>query len=158
MLPNLKKFLKKLKIQHIKARSHHPQTCGKIERFHKSIHRELIDKDFFYSQEQAIEKIARYIEHYNFARPHGALDGFTPSDRYFGVIDAVKKYLNDSKKPKNEMEEQDESFKVGSSSKIYLIGKFLGQDIRIQETLGSISIHLNNQLIKEINLMAAAIQ
>jgi len=29
------KILKKLKVEHIKARSHHPQTCGKIERFHK---------------------------------------------------------------------------------------------------------------------------
>jgi transposase InsO family protein/transposase-like protein len=151
------KLLKKLKIEHIKARSHHPQTCGKIERFHKSIHRELIDKDFFYSQEQAIEKISRYIEHYNYARPHSALDGFTPSDRYFGVIDAVKKYLNDSKKPKNEVEENDESFKIGSSSKIYLIGKFLGQDIRIQETLGNISIHLDNKLMKEISLSAPLI-
>lgn len=151
------KILKKLKVQHIKARSHHPQTCGKIERFHKSIHRELIDKEFFHSQEQAIEKIARYIEHYNYARPHGALDGFTPSDRYFGVISAVKKYLDDSKKPKNEIEENDESFKIGSSSKIYLIGKFLGQDIRIQETLGSISIHLDNQLMKEINLLAPSL-
>jgi transposase InsO family protein len=146
------KILKKLKIEHIKARSHHPQTCGKIERFHKSIHRELIDKEFFHSQEQAIEKIARYIEHYNYARPHSSLDGFTPSDKYFGVIEAVKKYLNYSKKPKNELEEKDESFKIGSSSKIYLIGKFLGQDIRIQETLGNISIHLDNKLMKDINL------
>ena len=146
------KILKKLKVNHIKARSHHPQTCGKIERFHKSIHRELIDKEFFHSQEQAIEKIARYIEHYNYARPHSSLDGFTPSDKYFGVINAVKKYLTDSKKPKNEMEEQDESFKIGSSSKIYLIGKFLGQDIRIQEILGNISIHLDNKLMKDINL------
>ncbi len=149
------KILKKLKVEHIKARSHHPQTCGKIERFHKSIHRELIDKEFFHSQEQAIEKIARYIEHYNYARPHSSLDGFTPSDKYFGVIEAVKKYLNDSKKPKNELEEKDESFKIGSSSKIYLIGKFLGQDVRIQETLGNISIHLNNKLMKDINLGTA---
>lgn len=151
------KILKKLKVEHIKARSHHPQTCGKIERFHKSIHRELIDKEFFHSQEQAIEKISRYIEHYNYARPHSALDGFTPSDRYFGVIEAVKKYLDESKKPKNELEENDESFKIGSSSKIYLIGKFLGQDIRIQETLGNISIHLDNKLMKDINLGTATV-
>jgi transposase InsO family protein len=149
------KILKKLKIEHIKARSHHPQTCGKIERFHKSIHRELIDKEFFHSQEQAIEKIARYIEHYNYARPHSSLDGFTPSDRYFGIIDAVKKYLDDTKKPKNELEEKDESLKIGTPSKIYLIGKFLGQDIRIQEMLGNISIHLDNKLMRDINLGTA---
>ena len=148
------KILKKLKIQHAKARSHHPQTCGKIERFHKTIHRESIDKEFFISQEQAIEKIARFIEHYNYARPHSAHDGFTPSDRYFKVIESVKKYLQDFKKPKNEIEEKDESFAIGEDSKLYLIGKFLGQDIRLQELAGNITIHLNNQLFKEINLMA----
>ena len=148
------KILKKLKIQHIKARSHHPQTLGKIERFHKTIHRELIDKEFFVSQEQAIEKISRFVEHYNYARPHGAIEGFTPSDRYFGVIEAVKKYLEDFKRPKNKQEEKEETVSVGSQSKIYMIGKFLGQDVRIQETAGNISVHLNSRLIKEINLIA----
>jgi len=147
------KLLKRLKVQHIKARSHHPQTCGKIERFHKTIHRELIDKEFFVSQEQAIEKISRFVEHYNYGRPHTALDGFTPSDRYFNVIEAVKKYLEDFKQPKNESEEKEEEIKIGSPPKIYLLGRFLGKDIRIQETQGSISIHMDNQLIKEINLI-----
>ena len=67
-ITQFEKMLKKLKVEHIKARSHHPQTCGKIEAFHKSIHRELIDKEFFVTQEQAVEKIARFIEHYNYGR------------------------------------------------------------------------------------------
>lgn len=148
------KLLKKLNVAHIKARSHHPQTCGKIERFHKTLHRELIDTEFFISQEQAIEKIGRFIEHYNYARPHSALDGYTPSDRYFGVIEAVKKYLVDSKKPKNEKEEKEAAVQLGHPSKIYLLGKILGQDIRIQELAGSLSIHVNNQLFKEINFFS----
>lgn len=152
------KILKKLKVHHIKARSHHPQTLGKIERFHKTIHRELIDKEFFISQEQAIEKISRFVEHYNYARPHGALDGYTPSDRYFGVVEAVKKYLEDFKRPKNELEEKEDAVSIGSQSKIYLIGKFLGQDIRIQETAGNIAIHLNNRLMKEINLITPVLR
>ncbi len=147
------KILKKLKVEHIKARSHHPQTCGKIEAFHKTIHRELIDKEFFVSQEQAIEKISRFIEHYNYARPHSSLDGFTPSDRYFGVVDAVKKYLKDFKAPKNVQEEKDEEIGIGRGSKLYLIGKALGSDIRIQELGGQFSIHVNNQLIQEVNFL-----
>jgi len=149
------KLLKKLKIEHIKARSHHPQTCGKIERFHKTIHRELIDKDFFISQEQAIEKISRFIEHYNYARPHTALDGYTPSDRYYGVINAVKKYIADFQQPKNQEEEKNESIGIGRGSKLYLLGKVLGQDIRIQELSGELTIHINNKLFKEINLLSA---
>jgi transposase InsO family protein len=151
-------ILSKLKVEHIKARSHHPQTCGKIERFHGTIHRELIDKEFFLSQEQAVERIARFIEHYNFARPHSALNGFTPSDRYFNVIDAVKKYLEDTKQAKNETEEKEESFCFGSQSKIYMVGKILGNDIRVQEIAGNISVHLNNQLFKEINLLASSLK
>jgi len=147
------KILKKLGIMHIKARSHHPQTCGKVESYHKTIHRELIDKEFFISGEQAVEKISRFVEHYNFARPHSSLNGYTPSDRYFGIIEAVKKYLNDFKQPKNETEEKEDRMVVGRSSKIYLIGKVLGQDVRIQELSGQISIHVNNQIFKEVNLL-----
>ena len=147
------KLLAKLNIQHIKARAHHPQTCGKIEAFHKTIHRELIDKEFFISQEQATEKIARFNDHYNYARPHSSLDGFTPSDRYFNVIDAVKKYLADYQAPKSVKEEADGVVGVGRGSRIYLIGKLLGQDIRIQELAGQLSVHVNNQLWKDVNFL-----
>lgn len=147
------KLLSKLQIEHIKARSHHPQTCGKIEAFHKTIHRELIDKEFFISEVQAVEKIARYIEHYNYARPHTSLDGFTPSDRYFGVIDALKKYLADTQAPKNAQEEQSASIGIARGSKLYLIGRCLGRDVRIQELGGQLSIHVDNHPFKEINLV-----
>mgnify|MGYP001620049580 FL=1 len=150
----LTKLLRKLNVDHIKARSHHPQTCGKIEAFHKSIHRELIDKEFFISEAQAVEKIARFVEHYNYGRPHSALDGYTPSDRYFGVIDSLKKYLSDVKPPKNEQEEKDQSVGIARQSKLYLIGKCLGRDIRIQELGGQLSIHVDNQLFKEVSLVA----
>ena len=147
------KLLTKLNIEHIKARAHHPQTCGKIEAFHKTIHRELIDKEFFVSQEQATEKIARFVDHYNYARPHSSLDGFTPSDRFFNVIDAVKKYLADHRAPKNVKEEADGVVGVGRGARVYLIGKLLGQDIRIQELAGQLSIHVNNQLWKDVNFL-----
>ena len=147
------KLLGKLNIEHIKARAHHPQTCGKIEAFHKTIHRELIDKEFFISQEQASEKISRFVDHYNHARPHSSIDGFTPSDRFFGVIDAVKKYIADHRAPKNVKEEADGVIGVGHGSRVYLIGKLLGQDIRIQELAGQLSIHVNNQLWRDVNFL-----
>lgn len=147
------KLLKKLDVQHIKARPHHPQTCGKIEAFHKTIHRELIDKEFFVSQEGAAEKINRFIEHYNYARPHSALEGFTPADRYFGVIDGVKRYLADMAAPKNIEDERAEKIGIGRASKIYLIGRVLGQEVRIQELAGTLSIHVNNQLLRDISFL-----
>lgn len=149
------KLLKKLKVEHIKARPHHPQTCGKIEAFHKSIHRELIDKEFFVTQEQAVEKIGRFIEHYNYGRPHSSLEGFTPSDRYFGIIEALKKYIADYQAPKNKQEEEGkENIGVARASKLYLIGKVLGHDVRLQELGGQLSIFLDQRPFKEINLLA----
>jgi transposase InsO family protein len=148
------KLLKKLNIDHIKARSHHPQTCGKIEAFHKSIHRELIDKEFFISEVQAVEKIARFIEHYNYGRPHSSLDGFAPSDRYFGVIDSVKKYLADIQPSKNPAEEHNPALGVARKSLLYLVGRCLGHDVRIQEAGGQLSIHVDNHPFKEISLVA----
>jgi len=148
------KLLKKLKIEHIMARSHHPQTCGKIEAFHKSIHRELIDKEFFVTQEQAVEKIGRFNEHYNYGRPHSSLDGFTPSDRYFGIIESLKKYIADYQAPKNKQEEtQAESIGIARASKLYLIGKVLGHDVRLQELGGQFSVHIDQRPFKEINLL-----
>lgn len=152
-ITQFEKLLKKLKVEHIKARSHHPQTCGKIEAFHKSIHRELIDKEFFVTQEQAVEKIARFIEHYNYGRPHSALDGFTPSDRYFGIVESLKKYISDYQAPKNKDEEKSESIGIARASKLYLIGKVLGHDVRIQELGGQLSIYIDQQPFKEINLL-----
>ena len=148
------KLLKKLKIEHIKARSHHPQTCGKIEAFHKSIHRELIDKEFFVTQEQAVEKIGRFIEHYNYGRPHSSLDGFSPSDRYFGILESLKKYIADYQAPKNKQEEGEGKTAVARASKLYLVGKVLGHDVRIQELGGQLSIHLDSRPFKEVNLLA----
>lgn len=145
------KLLKKLNVVHITARSHHPQTCGKIEAYHKTIHRELIDKEFFISQEQACEKINRYVEHYNYGRTHSSLNGFTPSDRYFNIVDAVKKYIDDFKVTTTDI--PTETVSVGRGSKIYLIGKVLGADLRVQELGGQISIYINNNLFKEINLL-----
>lgn len=152
-ITQFEKLLKKLKVEHIHARPHHPQTCGKIEAFHKSIHRELIDKEFFVTQEQAVEKIGRYVEHYNYGRPHSSLDGFTPSDRYFGIIESLKKYIADYQAPKNKEEEAQENIGIARASKLYLVGKVLGHDVRIQELGGQLAIHLDQRPFKEINLL-----
>ena len=114
----------------------------------------MIDKEFFVTQEQAVEKIGRFVEHYNYGRPHSSLDGFTPSDQYFGITEALKKYIADYQVPKNQQEEaQAENIGIARASKLYLIGKVLGHDLRIQELGGQLSIHLDQRPFKEVNLL-----
>jgi hypothetical protein len=69
------------------------------------------------------------------------------------VIDAVKKYLDDHRAPKNLKEEAEGVVGIGHGARVYLIGKLLGQDIRIQELAGQLSIHVNNQLWRDVNFL-----
>ena len=85
--------------------------------------------------------------------PHSSLDGFTPSDRYFGIVESLKKYISDYQAPKNTIEEKSENIGIARASKLYLIGKILGHDVRIQELGGQLSIYIDSQPFKEINLL-----
>jgi len=62
-----------------------PRLNGKVERNHK------IDKDEFYRMLEGVltddtdlfnEKLKEWENIYNFSRPHGALDGQTPYERF----------------------------------------------------------------------------
>ncbi|WP_204054148.1 IS481 family transposase, partial [Microbispora rosea] len=57
-----------------------PTTTGKIERFHKTLRRELLDDVApFESLEAAQEAIDAWVHSYNHARPHQALNMATPA-------------------------------------------------------------------------------
>jgi hypothetical protein len=63
----------------------------------------------------------------------------------------VKKYIEDFKVPTTDS--TSENLNIGRGSKLYLIGKVLGADIRVQELGGQVSIYVNNNLFKEINFV-----
>ncbi|TDA65505.1 MAG: transposase [Clostridia bacterium] len=66
-------------------------TLGKLESFHRSIERELLNVEVFRSLEEVQERITQYIEHYNYVRPHHGIGGFTPADRHFGISREVER-------------------------------------------------------------------
>ncbi|MER6009049.1 IS481 family transposase [Nonomuraea angiospora] len=70
-----------IKLRHTAPRS--PTTTGKIERFHQSVRRELLEQALpFASLEAAQAEMDAFAEHYNTARPHQALDMAFPADRF----------------------------------------------------------------------------
>jgi hypothetical protein len=87
--------LKRHGIAHVKSRPHHPQTCGKIERFWKTMWEELLSRTVFADFDDCQRRVNLFVQHYNFQRPHQALDGQTPADRFFRssvqVRDVVEK-------------------------------------------------------------------
>jgi len=69
-------------IKHILASPFHPQTNGKIERYHHTIKGEinLVPCDM---PGELREAIKAFIEYYNYQRYHEALENVTPADVYF---------------------------------------------------------------------------
>ena len=76
------KWLMCLDVLPIHCKVRHPQTQGKIERFHKSLNRELIKHNSFFDIDQANVAMQAWRDKYNNIRPHEALDMLTPSDVY----------------------------------------------------------------------------
>ncbi len=87
------KLLKKQGIKHVVARSHHPQTLGKCERFWKTV-----DEEFWCRVEprdltDARERLAHFFAYYNHFRQHQGIDNMIPADRYFEAESEVRKSI-----------------------------------------------------------------
>jgi transposase InsO family protein len=61
---------------------YHPQTNGKIERFHRSLKAEVLAGRSFLDLPEAQAAFERWRSIYNLERPHDALDLQTPARRY----------------------------------------------------------------------------
>ena len=76
------RWLMDLDILPIHGRIKHPQTQGKIERFHRSMKQELLNHTAIADLEDAREKLGRWREKYNNLRPHEALGMKRPGEVY----------------------------------------------------------------------------
>ncbi|MGH2652447.1 MAG: integrase core domain-containing protein, partial [Actinomycetota bacterium] len=59
-----------------------PTTTGKMERFHKTLRRELFAKRSFSTIEEAQQALDAFVEDYNALRPHQSLGERTPAERF----------------------------------------------------------------------------
>jgi transposase InsO family protein len=82
--------LARLGVQHIRSRPQHPQTLGKVERFWKTLWDEFLGRTVFAHVVDAQRRLEHFISHYNYQRPHQALDGLVPADRFFKAAAHVR--------------------------------------------------------------------
>lgn len=88
---DLKTFLTdKYEIDQIHGKPAHPQTQGKIERYHRSI-KSVVNLQHYYCPEQLNEAILEYVEFYNKERYHESLNNLTPEDVYLGRGESILK-------------------------------------------------------------------
>jgi putative transposase len=76
-------YLRMLAIRHIRCAPHHPQTNGKIERFHETLKARL-NLLVYTSPEQLRAALGEFIEFYNYRRYHEGIGNVTPADVYHG--------------------------------------------------------------------------
>lgn len=86
----LNSFLDEQGIKHIRGSINHPQTQGKIERYHRSM-KNVIRLDHYYTPDELKKNIAGFVHYYNYQRYHESLDNVTPADVYYGRANQVIK-------------------------------------------------------------------
>src|SRR3984885_763864 len=78
----------KQNIEHVHGAPYHPQTQGKIERWHQTLKNRIL-LEHYYLPGDLERQVAAFVAHYNHARYHESLDNLTPADVYFGRAEAV---------------------------------------------------------------------
>jgi len=80
-------YLKHLGLQHIRTSVAYPQSNGKIERYHRTLHQECLQKKSFINLDDARKQIAGFVEYYNTKRLHSSLYYLTPEDFLLNRVD-----------------------------------------------------------------------
>ena len=76
-------YLRLVGIRHIVAAPYHPQTNGKIERYHRTLKSQV--KLLVYELPSALEQaLTGFVEYYNQRRYHEGIGNVTPADAYYG--------------------------------------------------------------------------
>jgi transposase InsO family protein len=74
--------LGELGVKHSRSRPYHPQTCGKVERFHQTLKKHLRAQPAAASLTQLQHQIDAFLAYYNTTRPHRALQRRTPIEAF----------------------------------------------------------------------------
>ncbi len=79
----LKAYLEDREIKHVKSAPYHPQTQGKIERYHRSLKNVVTLENYYFPGELKIA-ISEFVDYYNNRRYHESLNNLTPVDVFGG--------------------------------------------------------------------------
>ncbi|MBL4879620.1 MAG: IS3 family transposase [Hyphomonas sp.] len=86
----LAEYIEANRMSHVRGAPFHPQTQGKIERWHQTLKNRVLLENYFLPGDLE-QQIEAFVEHYNHQRYHESLDNVTPADAYFGRAPAIIK-------------------------------------------------------------------
>ncbi len=79
----LRDYLKERRLGHTRGRPYHPQTQGKIERWHRTMKNVVKLENYYFPGELKLA-LRDFVAYYNHERYHESLKNVTPADVYFG--------------------------------------------------------------------------
>jgi transposase InsO family protein len=80
-------------VEHIQSGPRNPQTQGKAERWHQTVREALAERGPLDYSSEAQLWIRQVVDVYNYERPHQALGGLVPADRFFGLKEELEAEL-----------------------------------------------------------------
>ena len=75
-------------MEHVRGAPYHPQTQGKIERWHQTLKNRIL-LDNYYLPSDLERQINAFVAHYNHVRYHESIANLTPADVYFGRAETI---------------------------------------------------------------------
>jgi putative transposase len=89
-------YLQMLQIRHLRCAPHHPQTNGKLERFHQTLKARL-NLLVYPSPDCLRQAMHAFIEYYNHCRYHEGIGNVAPADVYYGRREEILKRREEQK-------------------------------------------------------------
>jgi transposase InsO family protein len=85
---DLAEWIEAHKMTHVRGAPLHPQTQGKIERWHQTLKNHILLENYFLPGDLEAQ-IQAFVAHYNHQRYHESLNNVTPADAYSGRAPAI---------------------------------------------------------------------
>jgi len=83
-----KEFIHEQKMRHVQGAPYHPQTQGKIERYHRTM-KNVVKLENYYYPDDLRNRLEEFVNFYNNHRYHESLGNVTPADFYSGKQKAI---------------------------------------------------------------------
>ena len=82
---DLADWLEEKGMDHVRGAPLHPQTQGKIERWHQTLKNRILLENYYLPGDLE-QKVGNFVAYYNHLRYHESIGNLTPADVYFGRV------------------------------------------------------------------------
>lgn len=113
-----REVIRHFELEEIPIRVRHPESNGRIERYHRSVREEGLGDDEREDYYQARDLLEQWVKYYNHERLHSALNYLRPVDYYMGnpqtLLAARKMKLTEATARRKEINKRGQPPKIGA--------------------------------------------